>query len=131
MTTVRRTISIGARSTPNLIGVTAELWAGDDCLDRVETYFGMRKISVHNGQLLLNNRPYFQRLVLDQGYWRDTLLTPPSEEAIKKDIELTKAMGFNGARKHQKIEDPRYYYWRIMDCWYGECPAPMSSTIGR
>ena len=59
----------------------------------------------------MNNRPYFQRLVLDQGYWRDTLLTPPSEEAIKKDIELTKAMGFNGARKHQKIEDPRYYYW--------------------
>lgn len=110
---------------PNLIGVTAELWAGDDCLDRVETYFGMRKISVHNGQLLLNNRPYFQRLVLDQGYWRDTLLTPPSEEAIKKDIELTKAMGFNGARKHQKIEDPRYYYWadKLGLLVWGEMPS--------
>ena len=108
-----------------MIGVTAELWAGDDCLDRVETYFGMRKISVHNGQLLLNNRPYFQRLVLDQGYWRDTLLTPPSEEAIKKDIELTKAMGFNGARKHQKIEDPRYYYWadKLGLLVWGEMPS--------
>ncbi|MEC0266405.1 glycoside hydrolase family 2 TIM barrel-domain containing protein, partial [Paenibacillus anseongense] len=58
-----------------------------------------------------NNRPYFLKMVLDQGYFPDGNLTPPSDEAIKQDVELTKAMGFNGARKHQKLEDPRYLYW--------------------
>jgi hypothetical protein len=51
------------------------------------------------------------RLVLDQGYWPDTLLAAPNDEALRKDVELAKAMGFNGVRKHQKIEDPRYLYW--------------------
>jgi beta-galactosidase/beta-glucuronidase len=51
------------------------------------------------------------RMVLDQGYWPDTLLASPGDEALKKDVELAKAMGFNGVRKHQKIEDPRYLYW--------------------
>lgn len=50
-------------------------------------------------------------MVLDQGYWPETGITPPSDEAIRKDVELAKAMGFNGVRKHQKIEDPRYLYW--------------------
>jgi len=71
----------------------------------------MRKVSVEDGKFCLNNRPYFQKLVLDQGYFPDGNLTPPSDEAIKRDVELTKAMGFNGARKHQKLEDPRYLYW--------------------
>jgi hypothetical protein len=57
------------------------------------------------------SRPYNMRLVLDQGYWPDSLMTPPSDEALRKDVELAKAMGFNGVRKHQKIEDPRYLYW--------------------
>jgi hypothetical protein len=71
----------------------------------------MRKISVENGQILLNNQPYYMRLVLDQGYHPEGILTFPSDEAIRRDIELTKAMGFNGARKHQKVEDPRYLLW--------------------
>ncbi|WP_238546501.1 glycoside hydrolase family 2 protein [Paenibacillus sp. TCA20] len=96
---------------PNLYDVTFELLQDGSVVDQVESYFGMRKISIENGQLCLNNRPYFQRLVLDQGYFPDGNLTPPSDAAIKQDVELTKAMGFNGARKHQKLEDPRYLYW--------------------
>ncbi|MBQ8080488.1 MAG: glycoside hydrolase family 2 [Clostridia bacterium] len=92
---------------PKLYDVEIEL----DQEDRVFTYFGMRKIEVVDGMVLLNNRPIYQRLVLDQGYWKDTLLTPPSDEAIRQDVEMTKRLGFNGARKHQKLEDPRYYYW--------------------
>jgi hypothetical protein len=59
----------------------------------------------------LNGRPYPLRFVLDQGYWRDTGMTPPDDDALRRDIELTKAMGFNGVRKHQKVECPRYLYW--------------------
>ncbi len=79
--------------------------------DFVQTYFGMRKIDARNGQIYLNNKPYYLRLVLDQGYWQDSLMTPPGNASLKEDILLTKAFGFNGARKHQKIEDERYYYW--------------------
>ncbi|GGI44447.1 hypothetical protein GCM10008018_07150 [Paenibacillus marchantiophytorum] len=71
----------------------------------------MRKVSIEDGKLCLNNRPYFLKMVLDQGYFPDGNSTPPSDEAIRQDVELTKAMGFNGARKHQKLEDPRYLYW--------------------
>ena len=81
-----------------------------DC-DDVQTYFGMRKIEARNGEIYLNNKPYYVRLVLDQGYWRDSLMTPPENESLRNDILLTKSFGFNGARKHQKIEDERYYYW--------------------
>lgn len=79
--------------------------------DVVQSYFGMRKISTANGHVLLNNKPYFQKLVLDQGYWADGLMTPPSSDCFRHDLETVKAMGFNGVRKHQKIEDPRFYYW--------------------
>ena len=92
---------------PNLYDVCITL-SGGDC---VSTYFGMRKIEVHDGMVLLNNHPLYQRLILDQGYWPDSLLTPPSDDAIREDIEWTKRFGYNGARKHQKLEDPRYYYW--------------------
>ncbi|WP_197074351.1 glycoside hydrolase family 2 protein [Paenibacillus sp. FSL P4-0081] len=96
---------------PNLYDVTFTLLDGGKVLDLVTSYFGMRKISVESGRLCLNNRPYFMKLVLDQGYFPDGNLTPPSDEAIRRDVELTKELGFNGARKHQKLEDPRYLYW--------------------
>lgn len=96
---------------PNLYDITFILLQNDEVIDVVTSYFGIRKISVENGRLMLNNHFYFMRLVLDQGYFPDGNLTPPSDEAIKRDIELTKAMGFNGARKHQKLEDPRWLYW--------------------
>ncbi|UOF90660.1 glycoside hydrolase family 2 [Fodinisporobacter ferrooxydans] len=96
---------------PNLFRVVFQLRNDDRVLDEVESYFGMRKISVENGQILLNNKPYYMKLVLDQGYFPDGLLTAPSDDDLKRDIELAKEMGFNGARKHQKVEDPRYLYW--------------------
>lgn len=73
----------------------------------------------------LNNRPYYQKLVLDQGYWPEGLLTAPTDEDFKKDIELTKEMGFNGCRKHQKVEDPRFLYWadKLGFLVWGECAA--------
>jgi len=99
-------------SRPTLYDLTVELVApGGQILDRVESYFGQRKISTHDGLIYLNNRPFYLRLVLDQGYWPESLLTPPSDEAIQYDIKMTKAFGFNGVRKHQKVEDPRYLYW--------------------
>lgn len=96
---------------PNLYDVEFTLQVNGESVDQVNSYFGMRKISVEKGKFNLNNRPYKMKLVLDQGYFPDGNLTPPSDEAIRRDVELTKEMGFNGARKHQKIEDPRYLYW--------------------
>jgi beta-galactosidase/beta-glucuronidase len=97
---------------PTLYDLTVELIsASGQVLDRVESYFGQRKVSVHDGKVYLNNAPYYLKLVLDQGYWPESLLTPPSEEAIKHDSEMTKKFGLNGARKHQKVEDPRWLYW--------------------
>ncbi|UUZ92411.1 glycoside hydrolase family 2 [Paenibacillus sp. P25] len=96
---------------PHLYDVEFTLYDGDTLLDRVQSYFGMRKISIENGSIYLNNQPVYLRSLLDQGYWPDSLLTPPSEEAILEDIDKTLEMGFNGVRKHQKIEDARFLYW--------------------
>ncbi|MBC8098265.1 MAG: glycoside hydrolase family 2 [Armatimonadetes bacterium] len=104
-------LQLWSPETPVLYDLTIRLLQGNDLLDEVSSYFGMRKISVENGQVLLNNQPYYMRLVLDQGYHPDGLLTFPSDEAIQQDVVLTKALGFNGARKHQKVEEPRYLYW--------------------
>jgi hypothetical protein len=71
----------------------------------------LRSFTVQRDRLMLNGRHYQLRLVLDQGYWPDSLMTAPSVDALKQDVELAKAMGFNGVRKHQKVEDPRYLYW--------------------
>ena len=97
---------------PRLLYVDFTLYNDGKQIDLAHTRIGMRKISVDEyGKIFLNNRPYYQRLVLDQGYWQESGLTPPSAEALRKDIELAKAMGFNGARKHQKLEDPYYCYY--------------------
>ncbi|KAA9003980.1 glycoside hydrolase family 2 [Paenibacillus spiritus] len=96
---------------PNLYDIVFTLLDGETVLDTVRSYFGMRKVSIESGKICLNNRPYYMKLVLDQGYYPDGNLTPPSDEAIRRDVELTLEMGFNGARKHQKLEDPRYLYW--------------------
>ena len=95
---------------PNLFDVELELCPRTGERDRVRSYFGMRKVSVENGMFCLNNRRYTQKLVLDQGYWPQSLMTAPSEEAFVRDIELCRQMGFNGVRKHQKIEDPVFLY---------------------
>lgn len=95
---------------PRLFDVEFRLKEKNVTLDLVHSYFGMRKVSIENGRFLLNNRPYYQRLLLDQGYWPEGLLTAPSDEAFIYDIKLAKEMGFNGVRKHQKVEDPRFLY---------------------
>lgn len=95
---------------PRLFDAKITVYGENGITDCVDTYFGMRKVSIENGRFMLNNREYYQKLVLDQGYWEQSLLTAPGDEDFIKDIRLTKAMGFNGVRKHQKVEDPRYLY---------------------
>lgn len=113
--------------TPYLHDVFFELISDDTVIDEVKSYFGMRKISVEAGKILLNNRPYYMKLVLDQGYFPDGILTAPTDEAIKEDIYFAKSMGFNGVRKHQKIEDPRFLYWcdHIGLLVWGEMPGAL------
>ncbi|MBV9878998.1 MAG: hypothetical protein JO180_00805 [Gemmatirosa sp.] len=97
---------------PTLIDAELELWGGrGERLDRVTSYTAIRQVGVQGDRFLLNARPYYLRLVLDQGYWPETGLTPPSDAALRYDVELAKRLGFNGVRKHQKIEDPRFLYW--------------------
>jgi beta-galactosidase/beta-glucuronidase len=110
---------------PNLYDVRLAIYKNATLIDSVKTYFGMRKISVEGDQVMLNNSPLYQKLVLDQGYWPESSITPPNDEAIIYDIKMTKNMGFNGARKHQKIEDPRYYYWadKLGLLVWGEMPS--------
>ena len=80
-------------------------------VDVVHSYTALRAIGVQGDRFVLNGRPYPLRMVLDQGYWQHSGLTAPDDDALRRDVELVKAMGFNGVRKHQKIEDPRFLYW--------------------
>jgi beta-galactosidase/beta-glucuronidase len=97
---------------PHLYDLRLELLDQDgQLLDRVHSYFGMRKIEVRSGKVFLNGRPLYQRLVLDQGYFPEGILTAPTDDDLRRDVELAKEMGFDGARKHQKVEDPRWLFW--------------------
>jgi beta-galactosidase/beta-glucuronidase len=97
---------------PTVIDARIELWADrGECLDTVFSYTALRAIGVQRDRFVLNGRPYQMRMVLDQGYWPAGGLTAPDDAALRRDVELAKAMGFNGVRKHQKLEDPRYLYW--------------------
>ncbi len=99
-------------STPTLIDAQAELRdANGRLLDSVRSYTALRSVTTQQDRFVLNGRPLNLRLVLDQGYWPESGLTAPDDAAIRKDIELVKRMGFNGVRKHQKIESARYLYW--------------------
>ncbi|KAJ5225956.1 hypothetical protein N7468_007181 [Penicillium chermesinum] len=107
-------VALWAPEHPILYDLVLRLYDGEHKLmDEVETTTGMRSLDWQKGDgtFRLNGKPYFQMLFLDQGYWPETGLTPPSSEALKTDIELGKALGFNGVRKHQKVEDPRFQYW--------------------
>lgn len=111
--------------SPNLYDVTFELLNKEKVADRVKSYFAFRKVSVLGNKVLLNNAPIYQKLVLDQGYWADTDLTPPCAQSLKEDILAAKAMGFNGARKHQKVEDAYFYYYadHLGFLVWGEMPS--------
>ena len=80
-------------------------------LDHVKSYAGMRKVHIQGNQVFLNNKPYYLRLVLDQGFFPDGIWTAPSDAALKRDIELSMRAGFNGARLHQKVFEERFHYW--------------------
>lgn len=110
---------------PNLYDVRLQVVKNGRTCDEVFSYFGMRKVHTEDGMVYLNNRPYYQKLVLDQGYWPTGLLTAPSDEAFRTDIQMCKDMGFNGCRKHQKMEDPRFLYWadKMGYLVWGECAA--------
>jgi Glycosyl hydrolases family 2, sugar binding domain/Glycosyl hydrolases family 2, TIM barrel domain len=98
--------------SPTLIHASLEVW-GDrgELIDSASSYTALRSIGSQRDRIVVNNRPYPERLVLDQGYWPDTGMTAPDDSALRRDIELAKELGFNGVRKHQKLEDPRYLYW--------------------
>jgi hypothetical protein len=118
-------------SSPKLIDAELRLTDKEGTLhDRVHSYTALRSFTAQGDRLVLNGRPYPLKMVLDQGYWKDTGLTPPDDEAVRRDVEITKAMGFNGVRKHQKIEDPRYLYWadRLGLLVWGEMPSAYRFT---
>ncbi len=96
-------------TSPNLYDIHFQIIKKNEVYDDVKSYFGMRNIDVVGNKIYLNNQEFYQKLILDQGYFKDGGLTATVDE-LKRDVELIKAMGFNGARKHQKIEDPRYMY---------------------
>lgn len=96
---------------PTLLDARLRLWKDGAVLDEVRSYTALRSAAVLRDRFMLNGRPYVLRMVLDQGYWPESMLAAPSDDALRRDVELAKAMGFNGVRKHQKIEDPRYLYW--------------------
>ncbi|WP_264778572.1 glycoside hydrolase family 2 protein [Deinococcus aetherius] len=97
---------------PNLIDAQITLLDDDDnVLDEVGSYAGLRSVGVRDGRFQLNGQPYYLRLVLAQNYWPESHLAAPSEEALRREVELVKELGFNGVRIHQKVEDPRFLYW--------------------
>ncbi|MEU0582977.1 sugar-binding domain-containing protein [Streptomyces sp. NPDC006132] len=80
-------------------------------VDEVASYLGIRTAEVADGRFLLNGRPYYLRMVLEQGYWPESHLAAPDAGALRREVELIKELGFNGARVHQKVEDPRFLHW--------------------
>jgi beta-galactosidase/beta-glucuronidase len=98
-------------ASPHLYDLRIRLSDGDHLLDEVISYTGLRDVELREGRVWLNGKQTFLAMVLDQGYWPESYLAAPSDEALRSDVEWTKRFGFNGARKHQKIEDPRWLYW--------------------
>lgn len=111
---------------PRLIDATVSLHDADGApLDAVSSYAGLRTVGVARGAFLLNGAPFEVRSVLNQGYWPDSHLTAPGREALRREVELIRELGFNACRIHQKIEDPRFLYWadRLGILVWGEAPG--------
>jgi beta-galactosidase/beta-glucuronidase len=99
-------------SSPTIIDVELELRNQQgEVIDRALSYTALRAVAIQGDRFILNGRPLILRLALDQGYWPESGLTAPNDDAFLRDVLLAKEMGFNGVRKHQKIENPRYLYW--------------------
>lgn len=99
---------------PQLIQAVVELLrlenGSEVVIDSVRSYTALRAVNLSDQRFLLNGRPCFLRMALDQGYWQEGLMTA-TDAQLRSDVELTKRLGFNGARKHQKLENPRWLYW--------------------
>jgi beta-galactosidase/beta-glucuronidase len=105
-------VAVWSPDNPQLYTLFVRLFdSAGDMVDEVRTDIGMRSLSWENNTFKLNGKPIFQSLCLDQGYWPESFMTPPSSKALREDIEMAKRVGFNGCRKHQKVEDPRFLYW--------------------
>ncbi|MBN2448919.1 MAG: beta-glucuronidase [Lentisphaeria bacterium] len=100
-----------APGSPHLYDLELQVLDGDAVVDRVDSYAGLRKVHIEGNRVFLNNRRLYQRLVLDQGFYPDGIWTAPSDEALRRDIELSLAAGFNGARLHQKVFEERFHSW--------------------
>jgi len=98
-------------ANPFLYDLTLQVLSEGQVIDSVYAYAGLRKIHVEGNQVYLNNEPLYLRLVLDQGFYPDSIWTAPSDAALKQDIKLSMAAGFNGARLHQKVFEPRFHHW--------------------
>ena len=114
---------------PELYDIVFSLYRNEKICDTVSSYFGMRDICIDNSNILLNGEPIYQRLILNQGYWQDSHLTPPSEEALIEDIDKIAELGYNGLRMHQKVEDERFFYWCDVKGILVWCEAPSAYTF--
>lgn len=111
---------------PNLIDAEITLRSeGEDITDVCRSYFGMRSCGVQGKRFLLNDQPFFVRSVLSQGFWPQSHAAAPDEDAIRREVELIKELGFNAVRLHQKVEDPRFLHWcdRLGLLVWGEMPS--------
>jgi beta-galactosidase/beta-glucuronidase len=102
---------VWSTTDPHLYGVTLTLVQGETVLDTVESYAGLRSVALSGMAFKLNGEVIFQRTVLDQGYWPESVMTAPSDDELRLDIERSLAAGFNGARLHQKVFEERFFYW--------------------
>lgn len=109
---------------PFLYDLKIRLMKGKSVEDEVSSYFGLRDVRIEGDKVLINGKSVFQRLILDQGFWPDGIYTAPSDEELKKDIERSIAFGYNGARLHQKVFEPRTLYWadKLGYLLWGEFP---------
>ena len=120
--------------SPHLYDIILTLYDSEgEVVDTVKSYAGLRSLAIRDKQVLLNGKPVFQRLVLDQGYYPDGIMTAPTDEALRKDIELSVAAGFNGARLHQKVFEERFLYhadklgylvWGEFGDWHSKPDSP-------
>ena len=97
--------------SPHLLDVLATVQVGAVAVDEATSYLGLRTVGTDAAHFLLNGRPLYLRLVLEQAYWPDSHLASPSDDALRREVELIKSLGFNGLRMHQTTADPRFLYW--------------------
>ncbi|HEV2887479.1 MAG TPA: glycoside hydrolase family 2 TIM barrel-domain containing protein [Jatrophihabitans sp.] len=131
--TLERQLMLWSPETPNLFEAEIRLFDADneaDTVDLVHSYAAMRSIGASENRILLNGRPYFLRLVLDQCYWTESHLAVPDPDASRREVELVRDLGFNGVRLHQKVADPSFLYWcdRLGLLVWAEMPAAYEFT---